>query len=328
MDRKKLRKNVAAALTMIVCMIQALPVYASGNPLVVLHNAGVDMKERTLQVECNMTNMDQVTNGKLRVIYDADKLRLLENQAGNIVADADALCEINDCLTGNKEEGEIVFAFASAEELPTEGCLANMKFAVADGVEAQEKVEISVFVENMAGNGGNVNASGRNLTVTIAEESQSGNENNEGDDNPDSNGGSQSRRPGITGSSQSGSGNRGGNLSSNITGSRGSSGSSSGSSARSSIKSGTGSRGSDQDSAETVKEENIFESGDGKEDSASDDESRLQTDKDENVPKTGLFGGDRWNEDNLYWLMIPIAVLAVVFAVIVYKKKQKSRVDS
>lgn len=323
MDRKRLIKNVAAALTIIGCMIQALPVYASGNPSVVLNNAGSDMKERTLQVECNMANMDQVTNGKLRVTYDADKLKLLENQVGNIISGSDALCEINDCLTGNKKEGEIVFAFASAEVLPAEGCLANMKFSIADGVEAQEKVNISVSVENMAGNEGYVSAESRNLTVTIEKDSQSSDENNEGDDTPGGNntpggnGGSQSQRPGITGGSQTGSGNRGGNLSSNLTGSRESFDDAFESSARSSIKRSSGEP--DQDSADIEEPTSISESGDEEEDSAS--ESELQASEDETVPKAGLFSEDGLNGSNLYWLVIPIVVLAVVFAIIVYKKK-------
>lgn len=329
MDSKKLIKSVAAGLTMIWCMIQALPVYASGNPSVVLNNAGCDMKERTLQVGCNMANMDQVTNGKLRVTYDADRLRLLEDRAGNIISDSDALCEINDCLTGNKKEGEIVFAFASAEELPSEGCLANMKFSIADGVAAQEKVKISVSVENMAGNEGDVNAESKNLTVTVQKDGQSGNENNGGNDNPGNNTdpggneGSQSRRPEITGSRQTDPGSdRGGSLSRSITGSRDSSDDGSGSSARSSIKSERNSGEPDQDSAEMKNEKRASESGDGKEESVSDDGSRVQAIEDENVPKARL------NKENLYWLIIPIVVLAVVFASIVYKKKQKKKVDS
>ena len=326
MDGKKLIKGAAAALTMIWCMISALPVYAGGNPSVVLNNAGLDMKERTLQVECNMTNMDQVTNGKLRVTYDAGKLRLLEDQAGNIISDSDALCEINDCLTGNKKEGEIVFAFASAEELPAEGCLANMKFSVADKVAAREKVKISVSVENMAGNEGDVNAESKNLTVTIKKDSQNGNENNGGNDNPGNsgnqggNGSGQGGRPGITGNSPAGSGGgRGGSLSSNITGSRDSSDDGSGSSARSSIKSKRSSGESDQDSDKAAKRRNISEKEDGEEDSG--DERGIQTSSDEKVPKAGLKAGESYG-----WIILA-AILAAVFALIVYKKKRDKKTD-
>lgn len=333
MDRKKLRKSAAAALTLIWCMMQALPVYASGNPSVVLNSAGADMKERTLLVECNMTNMDQVTNGKLRVTYDAGKLRLLENQEGNIISDSDALCEINDCLTGNKEEGEIVFAFASAEELPAEGCLAKMKFSVTDEAAVQEKVKISVSVENMAGNEGNVNAKSRDLTVTIKKDSQSGNENNGGNGEPGNNhggnlsssitgggdssddGSGSSGKSSITGGRDSSDDGSGSSEKSSIAGSRNSSDNGSGSSGKSSIKSGRSSTESDQDSAKIKKRKSTSESGDGKEDSVSDDERRIQI-KDKNVPKAGL------NEDNWYWLIIPIVVLAVVFG-IVYKKSRK-----
>ena len=69
-------------------------------------------------------------------------------------------------------------------------------------------------------------------------------------------------------------------------------------------------------------EKRASESGDGKEESVSDDGSRVQAIEDENVPKARL------NKENLYWLIIPIVVLAVVFASIVYKKKQKKKVDS
>lgn len=314
MDRKKWIKSAAAVLTMIWCMIQALPVYASGNPSVVLENAGIDMKKRILQVECNMTNMDRVTNGKLRVTYDAGKIKLIENQAGNIISDSDALCEINDCLTGNKEEGEIVFAFASATELPSEGCFANMKFSIDDGVAAQEKVKVSVFVESLAGNEGNVEAENKNLTVTI----KNNNQGNDGeDDNPGDSGNQENNeRPGITGSGRTGSGgSRKDGSSGNITGSREKSSNVGSSSSRSSIKSKRSDEESDQDS-------DTSENGNGKESSASDDERRVQVSGDEKVPKAGL------NEDDSHWLVIPIVVLVVIFASIVYKKKQKSKVDS
>lgn len=320
MDGKKLIKGAAAALAMIGCMImiQALPVYADGNPSVVLNNAGLDMKKRTLQVDCNMAGMDKVTNGKLRVTYDGSKLRLLENQTGSIVSGSDALCEMNDCLTGNKKEGEIVFAFASAGELPSEGCLASMKFSIADEVAVREKVKVSVSVENMAGNEGNVNAGSKNLTVTIRKDSQGGNDNPGSSGNPGENGGGQNERPGITGNSPAGSGDgRGGNLSSNITGSSRSSDNSTDSLVRSSIKSKRGDGESEEDGENARKRKNLSEKKDEKEASGDEDERKLQTSDDENVPKAGL------EADGTYGWIIPVVILAAVVLLIAYKKKKK-----
>lgn len=164
---KKVGKSVAAALVLILmwCIGWTIPAYASGNPSVALESAGMDAAGKTLWVNCNLERMDTVTNGKVRITYDGNKLKLLENQKGGALSNG--MCEVNDCLTGNKEEGEIVLAFASSEELSAKGCLANMKFSVADAAADGEEVKLKIAVEKMAGEKGDIPAEKKDLTVKI-----------------------------------------------------------------------------------------------------------------------------------------------------------------
>ena len=75
------------------------------------------------------------------------KLKLKESGQGDSLADT--MVEINDPITGNKNEGEIVFVFASARPVSIDGTLLQMKFDNA-GLKSGEKTEIKVAVEELA----------------------------------------------------------------------------------------------------------------------------------------------------------------------------------
>ena len=94
--------------------VQAMPVWAAGGTEIAL-NPGKAQEGSQVQVNCEITDAQEVTNGKIRIHYDASKLVLTADSVGGALSGA--LCEINDCLTGNKDEGEIVAAFASSASL-------------------------------------------------------------------------------------------------------------------------------------------------------------------------------------------------------------------
>lgn len=148
--------------------VQAMPVWAAGGAEIAL-NTGKAQEGSQVQVACEITNAQEVTNGKIRIHYDASKLVLTADSAGGALSGA--LCEVNDCLTGNKDEGEIVAAFASSTSLAEDGSLLDLTFQLADGVKAGDTADIQVDVEELAGENGN---KGTTPTTTPAKKSGNG----------------------------------------------------------------------------------------------------------------------------------------------------------
>ena len=306
---KRLTKSLTAALMAVWCMGQAFPVYASGNPAVVLESAGASLEDRTLKVACNIENADQVTNGKVRVTYDQSQLKLLENQTGRAISDSDALCEVNDCITGNKEEGEIVYAFASSKEMPSEGCLANMSFAIFDQTAAGDEIKIKVSVENIAGKTGELQSESKNLTIKVEEKEDNSGNNGDDENNPGDNTGD-NKRPGITGNdrkdTQYAQGSRSSGSRSQISSSN------SGGTVRSSIGN------SQEGGTEEMDIENNISDMEDEEDASSEGETELKSASDEKIPLAGIRSGsfNGW--------MIPLVVIgAAIIIFLVYKKKKK-----
>lgn len=306
---KRLTKSLTAALMAVWCMGQAFPVYASGNPAVVLESAGASLEDRTLKVACNMENADQVTNGKVRVTYDQSQLKLLENQTGRAISDSDALCEVNDCITGNKEEGEIVYAFASSKEMPSEGCLANMSFAISDQTAAGDEIKIKVSIENIAGKTGELQSESKNLTIKVEKKEDNSGNNGDDENNPGDNTGD-NKRPGITGNdrkdTQYAQGSRSSGSRSQISSSN------SGGTLRSSIGN------SQEGGTEEMDIENNISDMEDEEDASSEEETELKSASDEKIPLAGIRSGsfNGW--------MIPLVVIgAAIIIFLVYKKKKK-----
>ncbi len=161
---KKILRSLGIMLLLIMGF-GALPVYAAESASVVLQEEKTDRESNTIQISCQMSQLNGVSNGKIRIGYDGEKVKLTENTAGDLLKDA--LYETNDCLTGNKAEGEIVYAFASANAIPTEGCFAQLKFQLTDQVTDGENIRFTVSVEKLAGTEGDVSVEYSNLTVKV-----------------------------------------------------------------------------------------------------------------------------------------------------------------
>ena len=159
---KKRTGKIAMLCMSALLFVQAMPVWAAGETEIAL-NPGKAQEGGQVQVACEITDGREVTNGKIRIHYDASKLTLTADSAGG--ARSGALCEVNDCLTGNKEEGEIVAAFASSSPLTEDGSLLDMTFQLADGVKAGDTADIQVDIEELAGDSGDI---GHNETHAAA----------------------------------------------------------------------------------------------------------------------------------------------------------------
>ena len=144
----KARMKAALSLLSVMFMLISVPVMASEKPELYLQAEYVKDSDKEIQVECKIKNGDSVSNGKIRVLYDADKAELKSSGAGDALEGV--MCEINDCLKGNKEAGELVAAFASSEKIKKEGSVLSMKFQVKDG----DKISFTLKPEKLAGESG------------------------------------------------------------------------------------------------------------------------------------------------------------------------------
>ena len=151
-----------------ICLIwaaQSMTVLAASGPKISMQAGPVKEKDTQVQVSCEIEDGIDVTSGKLRFLYDASQLTLHSDNVG--AALQSGLCKINDPLTGNKEEGEIVASFALSEPIPEDGSLVDMTFQLNENVKAGDQLEISLSVEQLSGNSGNISAEAIPLSVQI-----------------------------------------------------------------------------------------------------------------------------------------------------------------
>lgn len=110
-------KKWGLGLMALLMMLQTVPASAAGKEAVILK--GKQEGEEKIQLQCYTEMGKEITNGKLRLLYDEEKVKLVSSAEGDALEGG--MCEINDCLTGNKKEGELVAAFASSGTLKEKG---------------------------------------------------------------------------------------------------------------------------------------------------------------------------------------------------------------
>ncbi len=138
-------------------------VYAAGPVTVELKLAGQNQKNIT--VDLNEKGGEQLTNGKFRITYDPNQLKLTDHKDGSL--GEKAMFVRNDCLDGNKKEGEIVVTFASSGNLGKDGSLDQMEFAIQDQVKEQDEITIKAGVEELSTQDGDVESTSIPLTITM-----------------------------------------------------------------------------------------------------------------------------------------------------------------
>lgn len=163
---RKQNKIIAIFAGVMLIILQTITVFAESNTNTLsLKLAEYDKESRSVKVYCEMQAKDKVTNGKLRITYDSKQLKLVSSEKGNVLENG--MCEINDCLTGNKKEGEIVAAFASAENLPEEGHLLEFSFEVNQSVKEEDSISVELKAEKLANEDADVQVNVENLTFTL-----------------------------------------------------------------------------------------------------------------------------------------------------------------
>lgn len=159
MCKKKLRTMgyvMSTLLTAALAFEPAVMIRAAEPAQLYMQAQAYDEKENTQKISCMIENGENITNGKLRIYYDAEKAELTQTAAGEALKDA--MTEINDCLTGNKEPGELVEVFASAQNISPQGSLLDLEIQMKDGVKKGEEIVFEIQAEKLAGDNGDVEA--------------------------------------------------------------------------------------------------------------------------------------------------------------------------
>jgi LPXTG-motif cell wall-anchored protein len=155
--------TVFSAVCAIFMVETSTNVYAADPVTVELKLAG--QNEKNITVDMNEKGGEQLTNGKFRITYDPDQLKLTGHKDGSL--GEKAMFVRNDCIDGNKNEGEIVVTFASAGNLGGDGSFDQMEFAVKDQVKEKDEITIKAAVEELSTQDGDVESTSIPLTLTM-----------------------------------------------------------------------------------------------------------------------------------------------------------------
>ena len=82
---KNIIRKLAVVAAIVLCLAQTCQVFATENSNVTLKNQGINMKQRTIQVQCDISGADPITNGKIRILYNSSQLHLKANEKGELV---------------------------------------------------------------------------------------------------------------------------------------------------------------------------------------------------------------------------------------------------
>ena len=141
-------------------------VMAAGAATVTVKGDTLNENSTDWKVTCAISGDAKITNGKIRVTYDGSKLKLVSAAAGSLISNA--LPSINDPLTGNKQEGEVVLVFASASEMDANGELLQLTFqAVSGQLKSGDAITVSAATEELADNTENISVTDVPLNVTV-----------------------------------------------------------------------------------------------------------------------------------------------------------------
>lgn len=141
-------------------------VMAAGAATVTVKGDILNENSTDWKVTCVISGDAKITNGKVRVTYDGSKLKLVSSASGSLISNA--LPSINDPLTGNKQEGEVVLVFASSSEMDANGELLQLTFqAVSGQLKNGDAITVSAATEELADNTENISVTDVPLNVTV-----------------------------------------------------------------------------------------------------------------------------------------------------------------
>lgn len=134
-------------LSLLLSLFLVTSVQAASSSTFSIESKKIGKEDKKITTECKASDAGTVTNGKFRITYDPQKLTLEEVAAGNGLSDT--MVQINDPVTGNKQEGEIVMVFAAAQPVSIDGTLLKMNFS-NKGLKDGESTDVALAVEEFA----------------------------------------------------------------------------------------------------------------------------------------------------------------------------------
>jgi hypothetical protein len=123
------------------------PAQAAAQAEVSIQGDALAAGSTSWKASCKIQGGVSITNGKVRVTYDGSKMKLTSINVGELLGGT--LTNINDPLTGSKEEGEILLVFASADSFSADGTLLELEFQVDGQVKEGDELNISVSTEEL-----------------------------------------------------------------------------------------------------------------------------------------------------------------------------------
>lgn len=164
-----MRKRTKAALFFLLTILisQEVTVQAAEKPKVFMEVQEYSESEKTIKAGCMMKQGKDVTNGKLRLFYDAESLTLASGAPGESLSGA--MHEVNDCLTGNKPEGEMIVVFAAAQPVASDGSLYDLEFELKDGVKEGDELTFRIEAEKLSGDNGDLEVETPEIVYTVGE---------------------------------------------------------------------------------------------------------------------------------------------------------------
>lgn len=147
------RKWKITAVSAAAWLLAAVPAFADNGTAIEIHADRVQNQE--VDVTCTMAGAEALTNGKLRITYDPSALTLKQSSLGEALDGVTAT--VNDPVSGNKQEGEIVLVFAAGQETDMNGTLLDMVFEPSASYQDGDGA-FNVNVEELAADGQEVSA--------------------------------------------------------------------------------------------------------------------------------------------------------------------------
>lgn len=129
--KKYVKFSVMISMLLMLCLNFRTVLAADSTVIYLQTDIPQEEGDIAVQVTCEAKNAGKVTNGKIRIQYDENKLKLERSEVG--AALNGFICQINDCIQGTKKEGEVVLAFASSEEREVNGTMILFTFSMKKG---------------------------------------------------------------------------------------------------------------------------------------------------------------------------------------------------
>ncbi len=147
--KKYIRLFASMTMLLLICLSGRTALAAGSAQIYMQMELPVEPGDVTVKASCEAVGGGKLTNGKIRIRYDAEKLKLEKSEAG--AALGGFMHMINDCTQKEgvtKEEGEVVLVFASSEAKEVNGSMIGLTFSLKKDTKP-DSTSLTVAVEEL-----------------------------------------------------------------------------------------------------------------------------------------------------------------------------------